>query len=232
MPTSTGNRTSIQISADAVALADSNSQVIAYRNPSTLTNNITASGANGRDTTATFAANQFIHFYWVSAGENATLETRSSLAAPPTGPAGTAFWSYVGAVRLGTGQLVRVRIHGGRVYNAVQQSVLSGGTATVATSVSLTSYVPSNAGVIYLQSRLHHAADAQRILSIRFVSGQNYVTQKVEGNGGADAGTDISVFEIPNVSRQISYLIDGSVGIADGANIHVLGYSVPNGDSS
>src|SRR3989304_841473 len=115
--------TTVRLTADAAALRDAHQNTVVRAGFGTLTNvindNQTGSEAGKRDTAGATAAaagfnNAWLHVYLI--WNNSSLNTVSSLVAPPTGPtlpAGYTHWAYAGAWRAGGPTFVRA-FHGGR----------------------------------------------------------------------------------------------------------------------
>jgi hypothetical protein len=236
--------TQFNLSADLVQLrnpADGTTVVLA--NTGTLTNNIAVQGANGRDQAAAFGASSWIHFYFIWNGT--TLATLSSLSAPPTGPtlpSGYTHWGYAIPIRYNaTPVLVRSYARGAWVHYQSPPTVLSNGTATTETAVSVSTVVPPNAlaysisqgGSIGARIVGDSSGTAIGLAVIRITSGNNW-GYVVTFNDNVALGNGINkaaaTMILPNIGQQFIYLWGISNGtLADGLSLQVDSYKVPNG---
>ena len=234
--------TQYDLDADEIVLRDASGQTAIRIAPgAAITNNVSTSGpaANGRDQSGAFSASSWVHFYWIWNG--ATLATLSSATAPPTGPAlpsGYTHWAYAGAVRFnGSSQLVPTYIKGKTAFyqNRAAAVLLSGGTATVETSVSLAAAVPPNALSVLLNgivNQTNATTGGSDTSDIRIASGVNYLrigcstsTQAAPDNGRADV-----FFVAPNVGQNLYYLnTRNSAGGSFTLDLLTEGYTLPNG---
>lgn len=232
--------TQYDLNATAIVLRDTNNRTVVRWNPGSITNNVSTAGpaANGRDQAGAFSAGSWVHFYWIWNG--ATLATLSSATAPPTGPTlptGYTHWAYAGAVRFdGSSQLIKTRILGSTAYYEAGQTIASGLTATVETSVSLASYIPPNAQNISITALGSISADGSgeinATLAFRVVSGSTYKSTNKRFTGLA-AGNSVSAHDstltLPNISQNLYYLWTVTVGSSPSASIAALSYQLPNG---
>lgn len=228
--------TQYDFSATAVVLRNTSNEIVVRYNVATVTNDVAAAGpvANGRDQAAAFAANSWIHFYWIWNGT--TLATISSAVAPPTGPtlpAGYTHWAYIGAIRFNaSSQLMQTRISGNNVYyrnNGLTQ-VLSGGSATGATAVDVSSFVPPNASHIFLESRLLYqnaAVNADNNVRFAFVSGDDYFFMRLITQVANQNFEYSGQIVIPNATQQIFYNWSVAAGTRS-AFLYINGYGVHN----
>ncbi len=158
----------------------SDGSVVVRINTGTITCDIGLAGpaVNGRDQAGAFAANSWIHFYFIWNGT--TLATIASLTAPPTGPTlptGYQWLAYATAIRYNSVPvLLGTKIRGSVVsYNSLG-SILSAGTATVETAVSCSAFVPPNALSIFLSCRAKIAdAASNGFLLLRHTSGSTFI---------------------------------------------------------
>lgn len=227
--------TQFDLSADAVTLKSTNSTPSVTRfGTGSITNNVSLAGpaANGRDQAGAFSASSWIHFYFIWNGT--TLATLSSSVAPATGPTlptGYTHWAYAGAVFFnGSSQLMSVRMRGAWAYYIARQSILSGGSATVETNISLTSVVPPNAVSVEFAHRTQYSDTSVTVSGIDFrvISGSTFVefpiTAAVSGVGFWASATFIA----PNIGQNLIYLWAPATGTRS-ATAYVSGYSMPNG---
>lgn len=223
-------------------------QVVEFYNPTTfqttclvsvaaVTNDVGLSAGvdNGRDTDAVFTSSIWVHVYLVLDG--ATVKSRTSLTAPPTGPAlqGTeSAWAYVGAIRRNASNaLVATRLRGATMFyeNIDAHLALNAGNATVETAIDLTIETPPNA----VNTLVHTAgtmADTTQLASygIRVITGLNftygYVAQASTGTTAANA----ILIVVPNIAQNIYYLWNGTY-TGRTLYVRIMGYTVPNGDA-
>lgn len=195
-----------------------------------ITNNTSTAGvtANGRDQAGAFTASTWIHFYWIWDGT--TLATISSATAPPTGPAmptGYTHWAYACALYFTAGSaLLNTYVRGCRVSyrNPITDArMLSGGTATTSTAISLTTAVPPNALNVFCSTWSQTSA-AIEIVYYQLVSGTNY--QGAYSIVGSTYG--LVTFTMPNVGQNLNYLWN-TAATDRLAYLDIVGYTIPNG---
>lgn len=199
------------------------------------TNLSAAGGDNGRDQAVAFTASSWIHFYLVLDG--ATVKSRSSATAPPTGPTlqGTEnAWAYVGAIRYdATPVLVRTYIRGSSVFYQTAQPILDGGSATAETTIDVAAFVPPNALNYVLATSIRYTNASVGIESrvgFRLASGVTYI------NTGADLATqvaNVTVYTnptviIPNIGQSFFYIWEVNGGTR-AVFMRLYVYRVPNG---
>lgn len=222
------------IAADSVTLRNPGGSSLVRYNTGTLTCDLGLAGpaANGRDQAGAFAASNWIYLYFIWNGS--TIATLASLTAPAsftgsTLPTGYTHWAFATAIRWsGSSSIVDSYARGNRQYYKLKQSALVAGTATVFTSVSLSSFVPPNALTSMLWAVYFNATGgiASYVARIGVVSGNTYTDLQfgVETAGGP--GRDTQAFDAPNVSQSIVYAVDAA---STALSIDVRGYTVPNG---
>jgi hypothetical protein len=234
--------TQFDLDADGLVLRDANNQTITLDAPSLVTCNVSTAGpaANGRDQAGAFTAGSWVHFYWIYNPASGTLASIASATAPPTGPtlpSGYTYWAYAGAVYFTSGsQLRKVRLKGSWAYYEAKQSVLSSGSATSETTVSVSTFVPPNAlaySVIVDELNCISAGGGQAftIAHIRVVSGSTlYNFWAYSPLASTQIKTGGGVAMVPNVSQSFLYhLVNaGSLSSSD-TTMAVMGYHVPNG---
>ena len=198
--------------------------------------NLSATGGdNGRDQAVAFTASSWIHFYLVLDG--ATVKSRSSATAPPTGPTlqGTeSAWAYVGAIRYdATPALVPTHIRGSRVFYRSAQPVLDGGSAVIETAMNVASFVPPNAldyELIFSVRYANATVNVENTLELRVVSGSTYL------NTGFDVNAQVANISnytntavvLPNVGQNFYYHWISNTGTRS-VYIRLYAYSVANG---
>jgi hypothetical protein len=231
--------TKYDMSADAVVLrSTSDGSTITKVNTGTLTNDTSVAGpaAGGKDQAGAFAANNWIHFYFIVKADGTGLSTLSSLTTPPTGPtlpATYTHWAYVGAVRYNaTPLLVKTMMRGAWVYYQepiVSAQILTGGTATVETSITISSHTPPNTltNKYFLLCSGQDAAGASGAVNLRVVTAQN----RIFAEGPFFNASTFSIsqeYEI-EYTGSLFYLWSTSPGVSKSANVYINGYKVPNG---
>lgn len=233
--------TQFDLDADQVVLFNpSDGTSVVRDNPGAITNNVSTAGpaANGRDQAGAFSASSWIHFYWIWNGS--TLATISSATAPSTGPTlptGYTHWAYAGAVRFnGSSQLVKTQIKGNIAYYEAAQNVLSAGTASSETAITITSVVPPNALSFMLFCLLkgaHTVSGAgEDTAKLRVVTGVNYVDNmnQFSDTPGNPNYTTAAPW-LPNLSQTLYYILTrgSSGGTAPNFTVDVQAYQLPNG---
>jgi hypothetical protein len=222
--------TKFDFSADAVTLRSTNGTPDVTRfGTGTITNDVGLAGsaANGRDQAGAFGASNWIHFYFIWNGT--TLATLSSLTVPPTGPTlptGYTHWAYAGAVFFnGSSQLLAVRMRGASAFYPTAQNVLAAGTATVETSIILSSVIPQNSARATIRGLFVDPTGAAVTHNavVRIVTGQNYFVYDLASNAAA---RNVSEITVPNIGQQIFYLLTVNT---TSFTVDVLGYVMPNG---
>ena len=225
--------------------------LIQFRNPSTgatnvittqglLTCDLTVQGRNGRDQAGALATSAFVHFYYTWDG--ATVATRGSQVAPPTGPTlanGEIGWAYAGPVWNAAGPALRAtRMRGAAMILDAEQSALAGGSATVETSVSVSSLVPPNALSYSLHAfytfTYNAAGDGAFAYQLRTATGVTFLARPITALGQGSAhnyGSSDGEYWLPNIGQTFFYLWTGvpTGGSAQALTLNVASYRVPNG---
>ena len=229
--------------ADVIVLGSTLLPSVVIRGPASITNNISTAGpaANGRDQSGSFAASNWIHFYWIWNGD--TLATISSLVAPPTGPtlpSGFTHWAYATAILFNaTPRLIKTHTYGSfaqKYEDSTDASIraLSAGVATVFTDVDLTSFLPPNsrAAFINFQISVDHNAEQAFALNIRpngsAISDYPLISTRATGGSFSTDAVNTCEIVVPD-DRIIEYAISNAPSTSGGVFIDVLGYRVPNG---
>ena len=158
-----------------------------------------------------------------------------STVAPPTGPTlptGYTHWDYIGAVYFnGSSQLPKVYARGNKFLYAGSVSVLASGSATSPTAIGLSTAIPPNAAsaslfgyLSYFDSSVANVPNLNLYIDGATIFMQTGMTEPV---ANAAMRTFIGC-DVPNVSQTIYYAWDAVVGTR-GANIGIVGYTIPNG---
>jgi hypothetical protein len=195
---------------------------------STLTVDTGVSGpaANGRDQSGAFSANSWLYFYAIYNPGSDTVAGIVSASTPssgPTLPSGYTAWAYFGAVRFnGSSQLLVVRMLGNWRYYESEQNVVSAGTATTETTVSVSSLVPSTASGFMLGGAITQQSNSE-VVRLRFISGSNARTVYSFAASGETNQSGWGNVILPNISQQFYYLW-GSAVTARSFDANVYGY--------
>jgi hypothetical protein len=233
--------TQFDFKADAVAFRNPTTGATAVvANVTTITNNVLTAGpaANGRDQAGAFSASSWVHFYFIYNGS--TVATLSSASAPPTGPtlpAGYTSWAYIGALYFnGSSVLANGFFRGSWFRYKTPVVIVSGGTQTLRTAVSLTAVVPPNA--LQLQPRVGNfqvqSNGSGTYLASVILEVVTAFTAYQWGIGGT-AGFNLNMFGwggtcvLPNVGQNLNYYIVVTTGSAQSVDLTIDGYGNPNG---
>lgn len=223
--------TQYDLDADTIVLRDASNKIVVVHNPgAALTNNVSTAGpaAAGRDQAGAFAADSWIHFYWIYNPTTSTLSTLSSAVAPPTGPTlptDYTYWAYAGAVRFdAASHLIPTRIKGCWAYYEGRQKFLDdgggGGVANTERTVSVANYMPPNALLAHVAGDLNNGTGGT--FNLRMVSGTNFM---------AMTGTAAGMFNLiyPVLAQTVIYHFSGGPDAGNGFDGYMLGYKIPNG---
>lgn len=224
--------TKFDLAAASVTLRNAENRTVTIHNPNTITNDIGLdnTNANARDQAAAFSASSWIHFYWVW-GPSVGLRSRSSVTAPPTGltlQTGETHWSYATAARLNASTfLLSILVKGAWAYYSAENNVLTAGTATVETNISLSTFVPPNALKIDFHSEQFVTdATGDHFVQYRIVTGNGFFTSRVRAESARTGYSN--TFQAPNNGQNIIY-IWSSAATAREAYLAVIGFMNPNG---
>src|SRR3989454_2576703 len=222
------------MAADLGQLRNPTSGAIAvFTNTGTITNDLTLdnTNANGRDQVGAFGASNWIHFYWVRT-TGGLIRTRSSLTAPPTGPAlpaGEDSWAYAGAVRFdGSSHLIPTYFRGAWAYYQARQEFLVLTSITldgVEKTVGIGTVAPPNS--LATQQLWYFFTRGDFGFKIRVTTGADFYAPPA--GVGVDTPTDFYVTMIfPYVATNMIYLYANIGGTANVA-ASMQGYEMPNG---
>jgi hypothetical protein len=225
----------VVITADEMVLTNSIGEPILVTNVN-VTVDITVSGVGGLDTGAE-AANTFYYFY-VAAKADGTLSGYFSLGSvrPSVTSGGYDFTGCAGCVMNDiSGNFLRFRQRGNCNYYAEGVPVLSNGSATVETAVSVASAVPFNALSFTMIDLISGAAGSNGILAMNvdygYFPGKIFYHQYRNTSGNAPgAGSDwfpTSWFEMPNDGQNMYYKTATASGSNISVYIYVMGYKLP-----
>lgn len=222
--------TQIAISASGVILFNSNGNPLRVNNFST-TVDITTSGAGGLDTGS--ESNDVWYYIWAIAQANGTASIIMSLSSTaPTMPTGYTYKGLVSAVFNKGGNFLTYRQFGDEVYFRGEENVLTNGSATSETAVSVANQVPPIAGAFLLHNDYSQITNSGNTVTahvtIRHTTGQTYMERfsyiiiqgGVTGVGGCGGATAW----VPNVNQQFFYFWVVTTGTGPQATYNVIGY--------
>jgi hypothetical protein len=227
--------TKLDLSADELQLKDANGNVKVVTGVA-VTIDFGTTGANGIDTGAQGASTWY--YGWVVAKEDGTVAgLGSASSSAPTMPSGYTYKALVSAARSnGSTQFIKYRQFGNRVkYENVQQ-VVTGGTATTETTVSVTGNIPPIAPAMEVLARAQlgrsAAASANIDLYLRVVTGVSYSFSTVgltsDGVSSYSASVNTVHSELPNIGNAFIYLFSASTG-SPVVDIYITGFTLPLG---
>jgi len=224
----------VDITADELIVKDTNSVAMLLSSVS-LTLDITASGANGLDTAAE-AGNTWYYGWVIAKPDGTTAGLISASATAPTMPSGYTYKGLATAVRNdGSSNFVKYRQRGNSVYYEAGVSVLSGGTASVETAITITSVVPPIAHAFSAYGNCTGAADVSGNWggspTLRVVSGSDFFASAYQNQGlvnTAAAGNSVPIPELPNISQTLLYLVTATAGSAS-LTVLITGFKLPMG---
>jgi hypothetical protein len=220
----------MDFTADWVVLRDASGSMFLKTAPGTLTCDISTAGpaANGRDQAGAFSANSWVHFWWIGKTDGTIATVVSTSSSAPTLPSGYTHYAYICAAWLNAStQLLRIYVAGDRVYYAnglTDTLVLSGGSASTETSVSLSTVIPPNAGDFQTNVMVLSSVGTSQAVVLRFISGIDGVKLFASANAWADASPCL-----PNRSQTIYYICSAAASLS--VYVSIIYYSVPNGST-
>lgn len=184
----------------------------------TLSVDISTQGVGGRDQVAAFSPGAEVFVHYIYNGGSRGLLASLSLASP-TVPVGWSFNNYTPSCFIldGSGNFPPAYQAGITIYYNAPSVVLSSGSATTQTGVSVASKVPAAAEAMLLQAIHHDASGGTNTAILRTVTGQNQFLSVCSAN----AYTTID-FTAPNIGQNFYYLITAT-GTLD---VYVSGYTV------
>ena len=206
-------------------------------------------GLGGRDQTAAFSAESWIHAYWLYRPSDneadpivaADLKAVLSLNTPPTGPTldsgplmGLSYthWSYAGTFRFDSSSaFIDARVAGNMLFYNLRKEVLSEGTASSETSVDLSGFVPPNALAVQLLGLFYNANNSAFTHPHAMISPYTGMAKESSFSfltSGDDPEGDTQSFLCPNVSQKLYYINNSDNGKQKKLHIYVQGYSLPN----
>jgi hypothetical protein len=233
--------TKFDLSNDFAVLRDANWGTIVDTNTGVLTVDLGLAGsiAGGRDQAAAFPANSWVNIYRIIKADGSGRALIASLSATaPTLPADYTNWAYATTIRWNaSSNIIPSFVRGREVTYDVNGglSVVTAGTATAFTTVSLSSFVPPNVLLTYagFSFAFTHNATGEFVIYYR-VTGSSSA-----GAAVADISTQVAGVlaagtfrdRIPvSTAQQIDYRLNAVASISGGGYIAILGYTVPNGD--
>lgn len=235
----TNPNTQYDVAADFLVLRNPTTGSLAtIASTGTITCNISTAGpaANGRDQSAAFSASTWLHLYFIWNGT--TLATVASLSSTgPTLPSGYTYWFYVGAVYLNSSsQLVKTRYRGPRAFYYSQLSVVSNGSATTQTAVSIATAVPPNAQTAQVsasgQLNCNSTGVAQSFVAVRVDTGLDAFAIPISSTTSG-VGLSSGIQDVPNIGQNLYYLWYSETNPANislrQAQLGIAGFTIVNG---
>ena len=197
----------VDFSADELVVKDSSGNTLRLTSVS-VTSDIATSGANGLDTGAEGSNTTYFHFVIAKAdGTKAGLLSASATA--PTLPSGYTFFALVQVVRNdGSSNFIPFRQAGDTCYYQERQNVLSAGSATSTTAVSLATFVPSVAASVLMigeNTVTTNAGSGSNTSTIEIVSGSAFTKLLCQDSSASSTDYDTQAFEVPNISQNVNY---------------------------
>lgn len=234
----------IDLNATAIEFWNPTTGVVTLkRSPGVVTNDISLSNAsaNGRDQSGAFSVSSFVHLYHVLKNDG-TVVSRSSVSDQTVGPTlqtNEIAWAYAAPWRIdGSGNLLQMRLKGAWQSYKAQQVVLTNGSATTETAISLSTFVPTNTletrlnvqgfgGTTDGSGNINTTAVLRVVASLDF----SYSSIVLTGLGASQvtqlgAGGDVTV---PNIVQQVLYLNVVTTGSSPQFTVNVRAIKVPNG---
>lgn len=199
-----------------------------------------ASAANGRDQSGTFSAG-VIFCYVISGSGQTTALLFSTSETAPTLPTNYTEWAIVGPLRWGGSSFdANYRYRGSVCTIDAGVNVLSGGTATTETSVSMTGYVPASTEVYRISGSGTATADGSANydldLTLRSFTAVNQVVWKSPPKANSAGATGQPTWlgkecQLANIAgaASIFYLHTVTVGSAPSTTLTLRGFTYSNG---
>lgn len=231
---SRASASTIDIDADEVVLRDSSGRSFLATSVN-LTLDISTSTANGLDTGAE-ASSTWYYGYVIAKPDGTVAGLLSTSATSPTMPTGYTYKALITAARNdGSSNFLAYRQRGNDVFFEAGQSAISGGSAGVETSVSVSGLVPPSA----LDFSIHISASVttsaggsgNATFSTRYISGSVYTSTTVQVPQASQSVFDSLALRMPNISQQFYYAWSGLTAnvSADSFSANVLGFKLPGG---
>jgi hypothetical protein len=175
--------TKVDVTADEIVLKDINGNTLVARTVSLTVDFGAAVGANGPDVGGAQSASAFSRVWVIGKPDGTIASLGSASATTPTLPTGYTFKALVSTLRSnGSTQFLKIRQRGNRVFYEAPQLVLTGGAASVETSVSVASFVPAEAleytiaGYGTQQATTDGAGNIDVTLMVRLITGVDWMT--------------------------------------------------------
>lgn len=221
------------ITADELVLKDASGNTFTAASVS-LTVDMAVGGANGLDTGAE-ASNTWYYGWVLAKGDGTICGVASTSSSAPTLPTDYVYKALVTAVRNdGSSNFVKFRQMGAMVYFEAAQAVLSSGTATTETSVSVSSFVPPPAQLFEMSAAFRvsntNGSSNEYTAELRYISGSYWHKFQQYHTASVDSPSDTGCMRMPNVSQQFYYLVTNPAsGAAPSLSAWVQGFRLPLG---
>lgn len=194
--------------------------------------NITVSGANGRDVSASFPMPSWVHLYVISGtGGVAGLWSSAAPVDGPVLPSGYSSWAYAHANRLhGASGLSAVSLLGSLAAYHSRQLALNAGSSTTETAIDLSEFIPPNNLGAFLNGSIVYTDTTpnDQNLLLRYITGVTFVNIAMDVVSAGDKSIGNIFLTMPAPGQQIYYLWAGATGTRQ-AYLLAQGYVLPNG---
>lgn len=226
----------LDLSADEIQVKDTSGNAKVLTTVAVTGDMAVTGAANGLDVAG--EASSTWYYGWVIAKEDGTAAALiSASSTTPTMPAGYTYRALVAAVRNdGSSNFIKFRQFGNEAYFEVHQSVLSAGSATTETAVSVASFVPPNATAFWLDTQMTALTDGSGnyndTMLVRAISAADYWRAQFVHTAESPNSTIYNAtgtIRLPNVSQQFYYLHTTAAGSSFGFDAYVGGFKLPCG---
>lgn len=224
--------TKIDITADEIVLRDANGNTFTAQTVSG-TIDFGTTGANGLDTSTQAASTWY--YGWVIAKADGTVALLGSLSSTaPTMPTGYTFKALVtAAFSDGSTHFILYRQKGNWCFFESFRQVLTAGSASTETSITINTSVPPNAlsfqAALYGTFNAGAGGTASSTVSLRPITGGDFLKTQFAAiaNGAGGFGT---CGQIPNINQTLFYLFTPTTNVSSiGINVDILGFKLPLG---
>lgn len=224
--------TKFDITATALVVKDTNGGAMAL-NTVSVTIDMSTVGANGIDA-GTQVLSTWYYGYVIAKPDGTVAGLASLSATAPTLPNGYTFKALITAVRSDASvHFIPYRQVGNRIFYETAQNVLSAGSASTETAITITAAVPPNAldfeAAVYGTGDVGAGGVANSSVILRAVSAKNMITTSFRGATNGVFGFGTGGF-LPNISQTLLYLFTPTTNVAAiSINVDVVGFKLPGG---
>jgi hypothetical protein len=199
----------IDITIAEIVLKDAAGKALLVSNVNE-TCDITVSGANGLDTD-TEAASTWYHIWAIAKSDGTSAALFSTSSTSPTMPASYTYKAYLGAIYNNSSSDFITLHQTGKTVSIPDVSVLSNGTATSYTAVSLTTAVPTTAKKVYMIVGWSAAGVATKYIYVAPKSnGIGRILRYVDSSGDNEFGSSSHYIHIIE-PQTVYYLVSDSI---------------------